>query len=68
MLVPTLCTRHARTARTSYCPACTAWHLAVKIARHDGLDSTPSPDRYGVHVPYSRTSQAPVGTPLDLTA
>ena len=40
---PAPCTRHARTVWMAYCPACTAWHLAVQVARRDGLGSDPAP-------------------------
>ena len=40
---PAPCTRHARTVWLAYCPACTAWHLAVEIARRDGSGSSSDP-------------------------
>jgi hypothetical protein len=42
MSVPAPCTRHARTTWMAYCPDCTAWHLAVQIARRA---TTPAPRR-----------------------
>jgi hypothetical protein len=44
MSIPTYCTQHGRTVWMAYCPACTAWHLAVEIARRDGLGPTPGPE------------------------
>ena len=40
---PAPCTRHARTVWMAYCPTCTAWHLAVEIARRNGPVSGPDP-------------------------
>ena len=40
---PAPCTRHARTVWMAHCPTCTAWHLAVELARRDGLGSGPKP-------------------------
>jgi hypothetical protein len=39
MSVPAPCTRHPLTVWMAYCSACTAWHLAVEIARRDGMGS-----------------------------
>jgi hypothetical protein len=39
----TPCNRHARTVWMAYCPACTAWHLAVEIARRNGSGSSLDP-------------------------
>ena len=38
---PAPCTRHARTVWMANCPTCTAWHLAVELARRDGPDASP---------------------------
>jgi hypothetical protein len=43
MSAPAPCTRHARTVWMARCPACTAWHLAVELARRDGLGAGPDP-------------------------
>ena len=38
---PAPCTRHARSVWMAHCPTCTAWHLAVELARRNGLDAGP---------------------------
>src|SRR3954464_12653126 len=35
MPAPQPCTRHAQHTWMARCPACTAWHLAVEMARRD---------------------------------
>jgi hypothetical protein len=35
MSIPTYCIQHGPSVWMAYCPACTAWHLAVEIARRD---------------------------------
>jgi hypothetical protein len=35
MSIPIHCTRHGPSTWMAYCSACTAWHLALEIARRD---------------------------------
>ena len=60
---PAPCTRHARTVWMAYCPTCTAWHLAVEIARRNGLVSGPdSRSALTTHLRASTRAVVPVGT------
>jgi hypothetical protein len=49
MSIPAPCTRHARRVWLAYCPDCTAWHLAIQIARRDGLTSAAAPESGMTH-------------------
>jgi hypothetical protein len=39
MTAPTPCSRHRRRVWMAACPDCTAWHLAVALARRDAVVS-----------------------------
>jgi hypothetical protein len=63
------CTRHDRHVWMACCPDCTAWHLAVEIARRDG--AAPSPETAApatLHRPGSAPAAARAGGLFDLAA
>jgi hypothetical protein len=64
---PAPCTRHARTVWIAYCPACTAWHLATKLARREGSDTLPGP-RSARASPLRGPSTVPIHAISDLAA
>jgi hypothetical protein len=65
----TPCTRHARTVWMAYCPECTAWQLAVEIARRDDLGSGPDPrSAPTAHLGEITRAVAPVGAAGSLAA
>jgi hypothetical protein len=69
MTIPTPCTRHAQTVWMAYCPACTAWHLAVEIARRDGARAPATSGAATAYIrPRSGAATAPVGAPAHLAA
>ena len=47
MSIPTHCTRHGPSTWMAYCPACTAWHLALEIARRNAPVATRAARTHG---------------------
>lgn len=68
MSVAPPCTRHARSVWMAYCPACTAWHLAVAIALRDGKGPLASGSAAAHFRPEPPLSAVPVGSSVSLAA
>jgi hypothetical protein len=62
MPLPRPCLRHARNVWLVRCPDCTAWHLAVELARRTGPGAAAAPPSH----PAPRPAAVPV--PVQLAA